>query len=279
MEQVLMNLSVNARDAMPSGGRLTIETSNIELGDVYVGEHVGVDPGAYVLLSVSDTGTGMDEETKARIFEPFFTTKGPESGTGLGLSTVFGIVQQWRGAIQVYSEIGWGTSFKVYLPRDFGKAEPAVRTENLANVQRGSETVLLVEDQDAVAAVIRATLHFCGYHVLEAHNGSEALALLERHRGTIHLVVTDIVMPVMGGSELALRLRELRPETKVLFISGFSERAVSAHGTKDPGFAFLQKPFMPETLARKVREVLDAKGEPSTPVRDSSQRRIPPARM
>ena len=258
MEQVLMNLSVNARDAMPDGGRLTIETSNIDLGDVYVGEHIGVKPGAYVLLSVSDTGTGMDEETKARIFEPFFTTKGPESGTGLGLSTVYGIVQQWGGAIQVYTEVGWGTSFKVYLPRVAGKAEPVVQSESLADVPRGSETVLLVEDQDAVAAVIRATLHLCGYQVLEAHNGGEALSLLERHEGRVHLIVTDIVMPVMGGSELALRVREVLPDTKVLFISGFSERAFSAHGSGEPGFAFLQKPFMPEALARKVREVLDA---------------------
>jgi two-component system cell cycle sensor histidine kinase/response regulator CckA len=262
MEQVLMNLSVNARDAMPNGGRLTIETSNIDLGEVYVGEHVGVMPGAYVLLSVSDTGTGMDEETKARIFEPFFTTKGPESGTGLGLSTVYGIVQQSGGAIQVYTELGWGTSFKVYLPRVAGTAEPAVKTETLADVPRGAETVLVVEDQDAVAAVIKATLLLCGYQVLEAHNGSDALELLERYEGLIHLLVTDIVMPVMGGSELALRVRELRPDTKVLFISGFSERAFSAYGGTDTGFAFLQKPFMPETLARKVREVLEGTKAP-----------------
>jgi two-component system cell cycle sensor histidine kinase/response regulator CckA len=267
MEQVLMNLSVNARDAMREGGRLTIETSNIDLGGVYVGEHVGVKPGAYVLLAVSDTGTGMDEETKAQIFEPFFTTKGPESGTGLGLSTVYGIVQQWEGAIQVYTEVGWGSSFKVYLPRAAGTAEPVAQAGNLTEVPRGSETVLLVEDQDAVAAVIKATLHLCGYRVLEAHNGSEALALLERHDGPLHLLVTDIVMPMMGGSELAGRLREFRPETRVLFISGFSERAYSAHGGPDTGFAYLQKPFMPESLARKVREVLDASG---TTANDSS---------
>lgn len=258
MEQVLMNLSVNARDAMAKGGRLTIETSNIDLGKVYVGEHVGVEPGAYVMLAVSDTGTGMDEETKARIFEPFFTTKGPESGTGLGLSTVYGIVRQWGGAIQVYSEVGWGTSFKVYLPRAAGKADPILRAESPTEVPGGSETVLLVEDQDAVAAVIRATLHVYGYEVLEAHNGAEALALLERHEGHVHLLVTDVVMPGMDGSELAGRVRELSRETKILLISGFSERAFSAHGASDPGFAFLQKPFMPESFARKIREVLDA---------------------
>jgi two-component system cell cycle sensor histidine kinase/response regulator CckA len=257
MEQVLMNLSVNARDAMPEGGRLTIETSNIDLGEVYVGEHVGVKPGGYVLLTVSDNGTGMDEETRARIFEPFFTTKGADKGTGLGLSTVYGIVQQWEGAIQVYSDLGRGTSFKVFLPRSAGTAEPTARAENLAELPRGSETVLLVEDQDAVAAVIRATLHLCGYQVLEAHNGSDAVALLKRHGGPIHLLLTDIVMPAISGGELAVKARELRPKTRVLLISGFSERAFSAQATSDPGFAFLQKPFMPESLARKVREVLD----------------------
>jgi two-component system, cell cycle sensor histidine kinase and response regulator CckA len=260
MEQVLMNLSVNARDAMPDGGRLTIELSNIELGEVYVGEHVGARPGANVLLAVSDTGTGMDEETKVRIFEPFFTTKGPDKGTGLGLSTVYGIVQQWGGAVQVYSDPGWGTTFKIYLPRAEGPAVVAPQAENLAEVPKGSETVLLAEDQDAVAAVVRATLHLCGYRVLAAHNGTEAIAILERHDGPIHLLVTDIVMPVMGGPELAARARELRPQTKVLFVSGYSERAFSSHGVLDSTAAFLQKPFMPETLARKVRQVLDQKG-------------------
>jgi signal transduction histidine kinase len=268
MEQVVMNLAVNARDAMPDGGRLTIETSNIDLGEAYVGEHVGLDPGPYVLLAVTDTGTGMDEETKAQIFEPFFTTKGRDSGTGLGLSTVYGIVQQWGGAIQVYSEPGWGSSFKVYLPRASEEARRATAREEPAEVPRGTETVLVVEDQDAVAAVMRASLQLYGYQVLEAHNGSEALVRAERYDEPIHLVVTDIVMPVMGGPELATRIREVRPATKILFISGFSERAYSAHGTAEPGVAFLQKPFMPETLARKVREVL---GPPATtPMRDAS---------
>jgi len=257
LEQVIMNLSVNARDAMPDGGRLTIETSNIELGEIYAGERVGAESGAYVLLTVSDSGIGMDAETKARVFEPFFTTKGPEHGTGLGLSTVYGIVQQWGGAIQIYSDQGWGTTVKIYLPRAHGSAEPMARIGSAGEMPRGSETVLFAEDQDAVAAVVRATLQLCGYHVLEAHNGSEAVRLCERYDGPIPLLVTDIVMPGMGGPELAASVRKLRPETKVLFISGYSERAFSSHGTLDPDAGFLQKPFMPEALAQKVREILD----------------------
>jgi CheY-like chemotaxis protein len=257
LEQVVMNLSVNARDAMPEGGRITIETSNIELGEVYAGEHVGAKPGEYVLLSVSDTGTGMDEETKARVFEPFFTTKGAGKGTGLGLSTVYGIVQQWGGAIQIYSDLGWGTTVKVYLPRAAGKAESAGGPDRSQAMPRGSETVLFAEDQDAVAAVVRATLQLCGYRVLQAHNGSGAVELCRRHEGTIQLLVTDIVMPGMNGPELAASVRELRPEAKVLFISGYSERAFTSHGALAAEAGFLQKPFMPEALARKVREVLD----------------------
>jgi signal transduction histidine kinase/ActR/RegA family two-component response regulator len=256
LEQVLMNLTVNARDAMPEGGRITVETANIELGEVYAGEHVGVKPGQYVLLSVSDTGTGMDETTKARVFEPFFTTKGAGRGTGLGLSTVYGIVQQWGGAIQIYSDLGWGTTFKVYLPRAAGPAE-AVGKASKGEMPRGSETVLFAEDQDAVAAVVRATLQLCGYRVLQASNGSEAVELCRRYDGPIQLLVTDIVMPGMSGPELAAAVRTLRPETKILFISGYSERAFTSHGTLDGDAGFLQKPFMPAALALKVREVLD----------------------
>ena len=258
IEQVIMNLSVNARDAMPDGGRLTIETSNIELGEVYVGEHIGASPGQYVLLVVSDTGTGMDAETKARMFEPFFTTKGPGKGTGLGLSTVYGVVKQWGGTVEVYSDPRWGTTFKIYFPRASGTVER--ESEFPVVVPRGSETVLLVEDQDAVAAVIRAALQHYGYQVLEARHGDEALALRERHEGTIALVVTDVVMPVMGGPELAKRLWARWPETKVLFMSGYTERAFSSHAALDPRASFLQKPFMPEALALRVREMLDAKG-------------------
>lgn len=257
IEQVIMNLSVNARDAMPSGGTLTIETANVELGEVYAGDHVGAEPGSYVLLSVSDSGTGMDPDTKARAFEPFFTTKGSGQGTGLGLSTVYGIVQQWGGSIQIYSDVGWGTTFKIYLPRAQGLAGAVVRPGIPGAMPRGSETILFAEDQDAVAAVVRATLQLCGYRVLQAHSGADALDLYARHDGPIHLLLTDIVMPGMSGPELAAAVRRLSPGTRVLFISGYSERAFSSHGTLDVDAGFLQKPFMPEALARKVREILD----------------------
>ncbi|HEY6572987.1 MAG TPA: ATP-binding protein [Candidatus Eisenbacteria bacterium] len=260
IEQVLLNLSVNARDAMPEGGRLTIETANIELGEVYAGDEVGVAPGAYVLLAVTDSGTGMDATTKARAFEPFFTTKGPERGTGLGLSTVYGIVKQWGGTVQIYSDSGWGTTVKVYLPRTHGVAEPVGRADVRGSMPQGSETVLFAEDQDAVAAVVRATLHLCGYRVLQANNGREAIALSERHEGAIPLLITDLVMPGMSGLELAVAIRKARPETKVLFISGYSERVFSSQTVADMGAAFLQKPFMPHTLSRKVRDVLDGAG-------------------
>ncbi|HKW51965.1 MAG TPA: ATP-binding protein [Candidatus Eisenbacteria bacterium] len=264
VEQVLMNLSVNARDAMPDGGRLTIETSNIELGEGYAGEHIGVSPGQYVLLVVSDTGSGMDPQTKARMFEPFFTTKGPGKGTGLGLSTVYGIVKQWGGSIEVYTDPSWGTTFKIYFPRAAGTVEHDTGSEFPVLVPRGSETVLLVEDQDAVAAVIRAALQHYGYQVLEARQGGEALALLDRHGAPISIVVTDVVMPVMGGPELAKRLWQRWPETKVLFMSGYTERAFSSYAALDPRASFLQKPFMPESLALKVREMLDGSGAAKT---------------
>jgi signal transduction histidine kinase len=261
LEQVLMNLAVNARDAMPQGGRVTIETLNIELGEAYAGEHVELEPGEYVLLSVSDTGIGMDDATKSRVFEPFFTTKGAGHGTGLGLSTVYGIVRQWGGAIQIYSDLGWGTTVKVFLPRAAGAAEAPVKT-SAGEMPRGSETVLFAEDQDAVAAVVRATLQLCGYRVLQANNGSEALERCRQYEGPIQLLVTDIVMPGMTGPELATAVRELCPEAKVLFISGYSERAFTSHGALDAEAGFLQKPFMPAALAHKVREVLDgAKAE------------------
>jgi CheY-like chemotaxis protein len=260
IEQVLLNLSVNARDAMPEGGQLTIETANIELGEVYAGEEVGAGPGEYVLLAVTDSGVGMDATTKARAFEPFFTTKGPERGTGLGLSTVYGIVKQWGGAVQIYSDAGWGTTVKVYLPRTHGVAEPIGRADAGRSMPQGSETVLFAEDQDAVASVVRATLQLCGYRVLQAHNGREALSLSERHEGAIPLLITDLVMPGMSGLELAEAIRNARPETKVLFISGYSERAFSSQTVTDMGAAFLQNPFMPHALSRKVREVLDGTG-------------------
>ena len=258
VEQVIMNLAVNARDAMPEGGKLTIETANLELDATYTDQHRAVSPGAYVLLSVSDTGTGMDEHTKARVFEPFFTTKEQGKGTGLGLATVYGIVKQSGAFIWVYSELGRGTTFKIYFPRveDVASA-PAAPTapESL----RGTETVLVAEDAAAVRAVIQQVLASHGYQVLEAADGRSALELGARHEGPVHLLVTDVVMPEMSGRQLADRLQERRPTLKVLFVSGYTDDAIVRHGILEPGIAFLQKPFTPEALARKVREALDDK--------------------
>ena len=259
MEQVILNLIVNARDAMPTGGRLTIETENVELGEIYAGEHVAAKPGAYVLLAVSDTGVGMDEETKSRIFEPFFTTKGSDKGTGLGLATVYGIIQQSGGAIQVYSQPGRGTTFKIYMPRTAGPAEILRAAESLDQAPRGTETVLLVEDQDVVAAVVRGTLETCGYQVIEARHGEEALRIFRAKSGSIDLVITDVVMPVMNGPEFIRNARAINPSVKVLFMSGYTQHGFSAHGEMEAADGFLQKPFAPAALARKAREVLDGK--------------------
>ena len=255
IEQVIMNLAVNARDAMVSGGKLTIETANVEFDTAYTHRHVAVSPGAYVLLAMTDTGTGMDDETQARIFEPFFTTKGPGEGTGLGLATVYGIVQQSAGSILVYSEPGHGTSFKVYLPRI--QEVPAAR-ESSADVSpsQGTETILVVEDEDVIRAMICGVLKKSGYTVLEAKNGSEALLIAERHSSGIDLMISDVVMPSMGGGELAERLTASRPDTKVLFMSGYTNNAIIAHGVLTANTAFLEKPFVPRMLARKVQEVL-----------------------
>jgi len=257
MEQVILNLAVNARDAMPTGGRLVIETENVELGEVYAGEHVAAKPGAYVLLAVSDTGIGMDEETKSHIFEPFFTTKDSDKGTGLGLATVYGIVQQSNGAIQVYSEPGRGTTFKVYLPRTAGPVEVLRTSDSLDQAPRGTETVLVVEDQEVVAAVVRGALQTCGYQILEARHGEEALRLWKARSASIDLIVTDVVMPTMNGPEFVRRARETDPGAKVLFMSGYTEHGFSAHGEMGAADGFIQKPFAPAALARKVRELLD----------------------
>jgi len=258
IEQVIMNLAVNARDAMPQGGKLTIETANVELDDAYAHEHISVKPGPYVMVAVSDTGCGMDTETKARLFEPFFTTKEPGKGTGLGLSTVYGIVKQSDGNIWVYSEPGRGTTFKIYLPVVEGMVETvepgAVHTKSV----RGSETILLVEDENSVRRLAHSILRANGYTVLEARQSKEALLLSGQHEGPIHLMVTDIVMPGMSGRDLAERLKPSRPNMQVLFMSGYTDKAIVHHGELDPGTAFLQKPFTPEALARKVREVLDS---------------------
>jgi PAS domain S-box-containing protein len=260
-EQAVINLAVNARDAMPGGGRLTIETRNAELDEAYVGEHPDARPGQYVLVAVSDTGHGMDAATRARIFEPFFTTKGPGRGTGLGLAMVYGFVKQSGGHIDAESEVGRGTTFKVYLPRTDETARSGRSSPDFVVLPRSTETVLLVEDQDAVRVFARHVLLAEGYTVLEARDGEEAFGVARQCQGPIHLLVTDVVMPQMSGPQLAELLGRERPGLRVLFVSGYADEAIARCGVPEAGSAFLQKPFNPVRLARKVREVLDTDTE------------------
>ncbi len=259
LEQVLMNLTVNARDAMPQGGKLTIATDNAELDESYVRQHAGARPGPYVRLAVSDTGTGMDKETLSHIFEPFFTTKELGKGTGLGLSTVYGTVKQSGGYISVDSEPGCGTTFMVYLPRVTDAVAAAEFVQTAVESPLGSETVLLVEDEDMVRAIAHKVLQTHGYNLLEARDGIQAMRLCQEYAGIIHLMVTDVVMPGMSGRAVADHLSSGRPGMKVLYLSGYTDNAIAHHGVLDTGTAFLQKPFTPAELARKVREVLDRK--------------------
>ncbi|MDP3017805.1 MAG: response regulator, partial [Deltaproteobacteria bacterium] len=257
MEQVIMNLAVNARDAMMKGGKLTIETTNVDLDENYARNHIAVTPGSYVMLSVSDTGVGMTPEVKAKLFEPFFTTKEKGKGTGLGLSTVYGIVKQSGGNIWVYSEPGQGTTFKIYLPRVDEPLEEAGERVVQKELSGGGETILVVEDEEKVRQVTVQILTKNGYTVLEASHGDEAKQICEQHGGPIHLIVTDVVLPGMNGRELAESLASRYPGAKVLYMSGYTDNAIVHHGVLEKGLHFLQKPFNLEGLLRKVREVLD----------------------
>jgi two-component system, cell cycle sensor histidine kinase and response regulator CckA len=258
IEQVILNLAVNARDAMPDGGKITIETANIELDEAYARTHSTVVPGSYVMLAVSDTGMGMTSETITHIFEPFFTTKEKGKGTGLGLSTVYGIVKQSAGNVWVYSEIGRGSTFKVYLPRVHDAANMTHTTSAPESI-RGTETILLVEDEAPVRSLVRETLQAYGYKVLEAQGAEDAISIFQEYVQPIHLLLTDVVMPQVSGKELAKRMSPSHPEAEILFMSGYTDNAIVRHGVLDANTFFLQKPFMPRTLVTKVREVLDAK--------------------
>ncbi len=259
MEQVIVNLAVNARDAMPGGGHLIIETANVNLDQPYVGGHSTVEPGQYVMLVVSDTGHGMDLETQSHIFEPFFTTKGPGRGTGLGLSTVYGIVKQSGGQIWTYSESGQGTTFKIYLPAVLGAgSELKGAALPTRKETRGTETILVLEDETSVRKLVQAMLGQQGYTILEAGSPVEALKYCKEHAGPIHLLVTDVVMPGMGGRQFAELAANYRSAMKVLYMSGYTGDSIAHHGALDPGVAFLQKPFSSESLLQKVREILNS---------------------
>jgi signal transduction histidine kinase/ActR/RegA family two-component response regulator len=264
LQQVIMNLAVNARDAMPQGGRLTLETDVVKLDEAYARNHVSVRPGSYVMLAVSDTGHGMDKETQARLFEPFFTTKAKGRGTGLGLATVYGIVKQSNGNVWVYSEPGQGTTFKIYLPQ-VKEEVVAVQEEAPVRVRgrREPKTVLLAEDEESLRLLMREFLETLGYTVLEAGGGSEAIRLAEQHDGPIALLMTDVVMPGMSGRALAEEVAAKRPDIKVLYVSGYTDSAIVQHGVLEADMMFLQKPFTLEALARRLEAILGTQ-EPET---------------
>jgi two-component system, cell cycle sensor histidine kinase and response regulator CckA len=259
VEQVIMNLVVNARDAMPKGGRLTVETYNVDLDSTYARDHVSVKPGSYVMLAVTDTGVGMNPETVAHIFEPFYTTKESGQGTGLGLSTVYGIVKQSGGYIWVYSEPGKGTTFKVYLPRVAKPVEAKPERVEPAAANKGSETILLVEDEEAVRELASRILSAKGYSVVAAKSVKEAEEWCEKQGGKIHLLLTDIIMPGTSGRELARRITVKHPQTRVLYMSGYTDNVLAQGGELEAGLSFLQKPFTPAALVQKVRDVLDSR--------------------
>jgi two-component system cell cycle sensor histidine kinase/response regulator CckA len=263
IEQVLMNLALNARDAMPRGGTVTLETGNVTLDGTYARDHQSVEPGRYVMLAVSDTGEGMGPETQARIFEPFYTTKEVGKGTGLGLSMVYGIVKQSGGYIWVYSEPDRGTTFKIYLPRVDQPAELVGGDTRTPKVQRGTETILLVEDDEQLRALTSSVLGHCGYNVLVASTPEDGLAICKSTSHDIRLLVTDVVMPRMNGRQLAEQAQQIRPGMRVLYISGYTNDAIAHYGVLDPGLWFLPKPYALSSLIAKVREVLDSAPEPS----------------
>jgi CheY-like chemotaxis protein len=257
LDQVVMNLVINGRDAMPTGGSVTIETDNVDLDEQYAREHLGMLPGRYVMLSVSDTGCGMDKTTQTRIFEPFFTTKEPGKGTGLGLSTAFGIIKQSGGSIWVYSELERGSSFKVYLPRVDAAADREKSSGDTGAGPRGDEVILLVEDDAQVRRLACSVLRRAGYDVIEASSPEDALRWSAVSERPLQLLLTDVVMPKMSGRVLAEELGKRIAQLKVLYMSGYTDDAVLRHGIVESGAAFLQKPLTPASLLRKVREVLD----------------------